>query len=470
MKMIYAGTEEALTPYANLLFNCNRNKNCEREFYIPIKVFSDLVLYADFVGEPETIGIEIIDVCDPETSYSAVSGLYVAGTKPDGSWYGVFGSLTVAPNTLKRFFVKISVLIDGVTYVYYSQQIEFPVCDPLTFVRSCYPLEEVGVDAVDCNGVYYGQPNNPDDALGNISYRYIHSAFVRMASVIEQKNKLTFTAFNNKKTYKSNFVREWLFESEIVPTFYKDELIGIFNRGNIEIDGTKWKLAESQDISMIDIDSKLWRLDITLDDLCKQTFGCAPDDCTFPPPPCNLDDEVSGEVADIEGVQTLTISVPVGTASGIQYEVYERDTLVLIASGSGLVPDTIIVPLAGIDPETTCYFWRYRMICDGNFSAWSTRQLFGDCDGGGGGPTYYSYHCERYLCSDCAIPLDEIIAQSTNPALTLFKYYKSLSSPGVTLRPTATSLAIAADTIVGIARDTCLLSCSDPPPPPPDDF
>lgn len=279
MKMIYAGTEEALIPYANLLFNCNRNKYCQREFYIPVQNFSDLVLYLDFPGEPETIDIQIIDVCDPESVFTATSSLYVAGTKPDGSWYGVFGSLTVEPNTLKRFFIKISVLVAGVTYIYYSQQIEIPVCDPLMLLQSCYPLKEIGVDTDDCNGIYYGQPNNPDDALGSITYRYVHTAFVRMGSVTEQKNRMTFTAFNSKKTYKSVLTRESLLEFELVPTFYKDQLLGIFNRGNIEVAGVKWKLAESQDISMIDKDSKLWRMDILLDEECRQPFGCASLDC-----------------------------------------------------------------------------------------------------------------------------------------------------------------------------------------------
>lgn len=285
MKLLSAGFGESVSPFTDLLFNCTRNKKCQKTFYVPVRQFSDIVLYTDLPGEPSLIVIDVLNVCDIDNEGTAISNKYVAGTKPDGSWFMVLGSLAVTPPlgvVYHKFFFRITVTIDGDDYVYFSQQYEFPLCDDTTFIRGCYPNQPIGSPAYDCNSIYYGFANNPDDVLGDINYRYIHSAYVRMASIIEQKNKLTFTAFNNKTTYKSVFNREWLFEQEIVPAFYKDVLIGIYNRGMVQVNGSEWKLSDSQDISVIDLDSKLWRTDVTFDEECKQTFGCLPRDCVLP--------------------------------------------------------------------------------------------------------------------------------------------------------------------------------------------
>jgi hypothetical protein len=274
MKMIYAGNSIVPIPYQQLLFNCTRNQKCEREFFVPVQNFSDIMLYVELPGKPDLIDIEVLDVCDDMASLNATTTAYSVGQKPDGAWYGVFGALVLPPNDLRRFVVVMNFLVDGVIYYYYSQQYEFPFCNDLKFIRGCYPEEPIGADAEDCNGIYYGFPTN-EDFLGLSSFRYIHSAFVRMGSVIEQNNRMQFTAFNSRKTYKTVFNREWLFEFELVPTFYKDHLVGIFNRGNVEVAGTVYKLAETQDISITDVDSKLWRMDMIFDSECKQNFGCA---------------------------------------------------------------------------------------------------------------------------------------------------------------------------------------------------
>lgn len=291
MKLISAGSALEPQPYTNLLFNCIRNPKCQRPFYVPVNDFSDIVFYTDLPGSPTVTLIEVLNVCDIDNVGTAVSTTYVAGTKPDLSWYGVFGGLVVTPPvgvTYNRFFFRFTFTVDGNDYVYYSEQFEFPYCEDLMTLKGCYPNEVAGVDAIDCNGIYYGVPTNAE-FLGDQYYRYFHWAFLRMASVIEQRNKMTFTAFNNKRIYKTLFNREWLLEHELVPGFFKDVLIGIYNRGNIRINGTEWKLAESQDISIVDIDSKLWKLDMILDSECKQVFGCKPADCEFPvpPPPCD---------------------------------------------------------------------------------------------------------------------------------------------------------------------------------------
>jgi len=323
MKLIPAGFGEMATPYTDLLFNCTRNQKCQRTFYVPVKLFSDIVLFTDLPGEPTLVQIDVLNVCDIENEGSAVASKYVAGTKPDGSWYAVLGSLIVTPPigvVYHKFFFRVTFTVSGIDYIYFSEQYEFPICETLTFVRGCYPNQEVGTDAFDCNGIYYGFPNNEEDFLGDHNYRYVHSGYVRLGSVIEQRNKMTFTAFNNRTTYKSVFNREWLFEQDIVPTFYKDVLIGIYNRGMVQVDGKEWKLADSQDVAMIDTDSKLWRLDIVFDEECKQSYGCKPRDCFLPVDPCCVPTLISADAVICE-TPTVASGLPLANAQvGVFYD------------------------------------------------------------------------------------------------------------------------------------------------------
>lgn len=470
MKLIYAGIGEAALPYTSLLFNCTRNRACQSEFFVPVNLFSDIQFYADLVGSPSLVEIEVLNACNVAEIGSAVSGSFVVGQKPGGTWYGVFGGLVVTPPmgvTFTKFFFRFTFTIGGQEYVFYSEMYEFPVCGQLMFIRGCYPNEPVGSEAVDCNGIYYGFPTN-EDFLGSQVYRYYHSAFIRMATIIEQANKMTISAFNSKKTYKTVFERESILEFEFVPTFYKNVMIGVFIRGNVQLGGTEYRLAESQDIRIIDKDSKLWKVDIVLAEECEQTFGCGPADCLPPPEPCNLP-EITPSIVEHEdpGVWVLSFSPTSGIF--LEWEIYDRDMLLVDSDDTdGANADPNSYWLDTISPDTDCYTVRWRIRCGtpGNyyFSEWSEPFQFGDCSTP---PTLYRYECERFLCSYCPEPFDTVVLISHNPSLTLFKYYKQLATPStVTVRPIATSMAVGADYIVGIARDTCVQSCNDELPPP----
>jgi hypothetical protein len=281
MKLLYAGAGVSEKPFSQLLYNCTRNKQCQREYFVPFKQYPDIFFFVSLPGKPSLIETTVLNVCDIDNPGSAVWNKYVVGQDASGNWYGVFSNPTVTPPDdviFKCIFFKLSFTISGVVHVYYSQQMCFPDCGTLLSLKACYPDIPEGANGSDCNGVYYGFPNNLD-VLGNASFRYYHWAYVRQGNVIEAKNKFTFNAFNSKKTYKSIFSREYLLEFELVPTFQKDVLIGIFNRGNITAEGTEYKLAESQEVSMIDTDSRLWKMDMTLDSECKQTFGCSQTTC-----------------------------------------------------------------------------------------------------------------------------------------------------------------------------------------------
>lgn len=334
MKLINAGLGGL--DYNGFLYNCTRNKACQRAFYVPIKQLTDLMFYADLPGKPDELGVSVsaIDACclaeapgefdsgefnedfniggDVPCEYQAVFNNYVIAQKPNGSWYAVFGNPTITlPEgiTLKCFFLKFTITVAASEYIYYTEEMCFEECLELTYLQGCYPNVLYG-DAEDCNGVYYGFHQGPDSHLGTLNYRYFHWAYVRHGSVIDSKLSFNFTAFNSKKTYRSEVSKEKTLEFEIVPPFYKDTLVGIFSRGNIRINGVEHRLSDQQDFSVVDFDSKYWQLDVLLAEECKQTFGCGVSDCSLPVPgeeECDFPTDVNFEEEEEQTTASATL-------------------------------------------------------------------------------------------------------------------------------------------------------------------
>lgn len=429
MKLIYGGPSGSTTSnWGNYLFNCTRNKSCQKAYYVPIRSLSFLTMYVDLPGKPDTYEAAIMDLCsqvcggDPgdfnndfnddyflgtncrPEERNLIFNNYVVGQKPDGSWYGVFGvpnDLGSAAINLSTFFVRFKFIVAGVEHVYFSEQMEIDSCAPLTLLRGCYPNEEAGADATDCNGIYYGFPTNVD-VLGSANYRYFHWGFVRMGSVIDATSKIAFAFFNSKKAYRSTVKREYILEFELVPTFYKNVLLGIFTRGNVQVEGVEYKLAEEQSWQVADRDSKLWEMDTVLDSECKQVFGCGVSDCTFPDPgsvidgPCmngpdNFSVVIDPDFSPDRYNFTFTGGV-FNAGDSLEWELREGATLidadVIIADPLKFVIDTAIHP--DFDPATKCYSLKVRKICsDGSMSAWSTFE-YGYCSAPAG-------PCHTYL-------------------------------------------------------------------------
>lgn len=399
MKLLFAGISgQANVDYTNHLFNCVRNPRCQREFFVPIKQWSDLMLYVDLPGKPETVESTavIADICAPfggdfnedfnedfdigegATLCNVVFEKYVIGKKPDGTWYGVFANPVVegCENT-KCFFVKMTFTIANVDYNYLTEQFCFPICNNLTLLKSCYPNETVGANASDPNGIYYGFPTNAD-FMGTENFRYFHWAYLRDASVIEQKNKLSFSAFNSKKVYKNGFTREWLLEFELVPNFYKNHILGLAARGHVDFGGTKYKLADEQDVQVIDRDSQLWKVDLLLDENTDQTFGCAEDSCVLP---CVLP-ALSLAFEEVEGIQVGTFTGGTVTADQpLKWEIRDFDTNALVDSGTISGPPLTFNTVPAFDPATGCYLIQWRLDCGGGaFTNWASMQYGETCE------------------------------------------------------------------------------------------
>jgi hypothetical protein len=277
MKMLYAGINGLPEDY---LFNCTRNQSCQRPYYIPIPSLFELQLYFDFqFGKPTAYVINII-TCDGEVIPLTWCS-YVIGQHTDDTWYGIF-TQPEQSDSIGYFYISAEFVFEGYTYKYYSNQIKIEECHSLVEISSCYNDTDNQQYAFDCNGVYYQYHAGTGIAAGNPLLRYNHKAFVRRGQVIESKNKLSFTLFNSRTAYKNSVTKEFLFEFELVPAFYKDILLAVFNRGNILINNIPYTLIESQDIGITDNDSKLWKMDISLTEICKQYFSCTPTVCETP--------------------------------------------------------------------------------------------------------------------------------------------------------------------------------------------
>ena len=413
MKLIFAGQSVfgSVPPYQDYLFNCTRNPRCQKEYFVPIRQLSDIQFYIDLPGKPTLITATLFNLCEIEceedpgdfnddfnddfdiggegcapAQCTIVFQKYVVGQTPAGGWYGVFSDPVAECIIPKCFFLKIAISINESEFIYYSQQICLEECDPLCLLEGCYPNEPVGSDAFDCNGLYYGFPVG-NDYLGTKNYRYFHKAYVRKCDIIDQSVKLSFTYFNSKRNYKTQQTNERMLEFELVPSFYKDELIAIFARGNIRRNGIEYRLSDEQNWKILDNDSKLWQLDAMLVQECKLLFGCGPADCLLPPEECVNNVEFGEYTFDELGNILFHFIGDFTGVMNILYELYEVDPIdgstTLVSSGTSPVPPgylTIDTNGGEIDPDSKCYLLKWKVDCGYAISGEWKEQRFGVCD------------------------------------------------------------------------------------------
>lgn len=272
--MIFAGSG---SPNAeNYLYNCVRNAACQAAFFIPVKDFSDIMLYFDLPSGASSASIQIVN-CDGSTASGSICN-NVFGQKPDGTFYGVVRLQGGGESGFTQFYIKATV--GG--YTYFSNHFEIDPCINLTKIEACYPapLPNTFPTSQDCNGVYYGYPFA--GGSGNTSFRYIHWLYVKNARVLGSKRKINFTFFNNKNPYNSVISKEYVLSFQPVPEFYADEIVGVIGRGQVTINGITYTVQDGQNFGVSDEDSGLWRTDIVLFEECKQYFNCSTDPCVIP--------------------------------------------------------------------------------------------------------------------------------------------------------------------------------------------
>ena len=412
MKMIYAGLSSSPNAVPEKwLYNCTRNPACQKPYYIPIIDFSDFILYFDFPGKPSVYSINLIPCDDTIIDIGTLMCNFVIAQKPDNSWYGIFTQLdSTSFPTLTAFYIDATFTINGNDYRYFSNQFQFDLCASISKVEACYNDPSLGADAYDCNGIYYGYHAGTGMAVGNSLLKYYHHAYVRYAEVIENSNKMAFTLFNSQTAYRNFFTRLYNFQFELVPGFYKDVLIGIFNRGNIGIDGIAYTLADAQDIAITNDSLKWWKMDMKLSSLCRQWFSCTPTTCIPVAPICINDFDTALYIASNGSAEHIHLSGGVlATGDTIIWQLFQGVTII----DSGVSDSVDIFFAVTLDTGANCYTFKWDKNCA--------------CGGSSGGGGLLAF---RYGYSD--IPFGDGTGGTVDK--TTFGYqYSGVLTPGADL-------------------------------------
>lgn len=181
--------------------------------------------------------------------------------------------------------------------------------------------------------------------------------------------------------------------------------------------------------------------------------------------PCEMPTNLQTDIPDpFTGSMNITWDEPVpAPASGYQWYLTKDDGVTETTVQTGNTDD-LFVAFAGLDFNQLYHFY-VRSICSTEVDPAEITSPYAHIqfitEEGEPEPTY-NYECEIYLCTNCSEPAGTLIASSTNPSLTLFKYYQALSSEAIVLRPIATSVGVAADQIFEPQFNSCFLACSAP--------
>lgn len=276
MKMISTPTAVAADQYPGYVYNCLRNAACERSYSAPLPGVPYLQTYVDFGANiPATMEWTLVDTCTGDTEQIIPSN-YVVGQTPEGNWYGVFKYFNNPVNPVTTFVVHLSAFVDTGAgplqeRTFFTQMMMVEPCAPLTKIKSCQP-EGATSTGFDTNGVYYGLPVNLD-YLGIAEVRFFHIAYVRDGKVREMSNKATFKS-SLYRNFRTTIEKIFQLETELVPRWYKDELLAIYARGAINIDDTKNYLVSDLNFDALNDDDLTWKPFAQLKETFRLFFGC----------------------------------------------------------------------------------------------------------------------------------------------------------------------------------------------------
>lgn len=281
MTMNQTGTPVTIDQYPNYVHNCTRNAACEPPYAAPLPSVPLLQLYVLFgIYKPALVQFYLQDTCadaDPEQLFPSN---YVVGQTPEGQWYGVFKYFNAPLSTVTNFVVWLSALVDApgglVERTFFTELLQVEPCDPLTKVKACQP-ENATTTGFDANGLYYGLPVN-DDFLGIAEVRYFHIAWVRLGKQRELNNKATFVS-SIYTTFRSTLERTYQLETELVPRWYKDELLAIYMRGALQINDGPTLVVSDLAIEPLNDNDLTWKPFVQLKTTTLLYFGCDASEC-----------------------------------------------------------------------------------------------------------------------------------------------------------------------------------------------
>lgn len=274
--MIPSGSNAPVTDWADYIANCNRNPACEPSYSAPLPGVPYLQLYVDF-GQYQPVTYEIIlqDICNQAHTEAMIPGTYVVGQTPEGGWYGVFKYFTPPVTAVTKFVVWLSAMVDTpaglIERTWFSQQMQVETCLRLMKLKACYP-EGATYTGFDHQGTYYGLPDG-DDYLGTPTVRYYHVAYVRTGKVRDLPPKATFTS-NLRRNFRTSIEESWQLEFELVPKWYKDQILAIYGRGAVQVnDGTTYLVSDLAFEGIEENDAQ-WKAWAQFKKTSRLYFGC----------------------------------------------------------------------------------------------------------------------------------------------------------------------------------------------------
>lgn len=277
--MIATTTPADPVDYPSYVHNCTRNAACEPAYVAPIPGISQMQFYVDFGSfQPFMLEFQLVNVCNNNDLIQIFPSNYVIGQTPEGGYYGVFKYFTELPVDVTSFVVWLSATGAGATTkTYFSQMMELERCLPLMKIKSCQP-ELATTTGFDVNGIYYGLPDEEGDILGISTVRYFHIAWVRHGKVRELGNKGTFKS-SLTRNFRTTIEKTFQVETELVPQWYKDQLLAIYARGAVQINDVKTYLVSDLNFEAINDDDLIWKPFAQLKETFRLFFGCDESEC-----------------------------------------------------------------------------------------------------------------------------------------------------------------------------------------------
>lgn len=305
--------------YAPYVSNCNRNPSCVLSYAAPLPSVANLQLYVNFGStKPATMEFKLINICNGDTE-QIFSSNYVAGQDSEGNWYGVFKYFNAPAGAITSFVVWLSSFVNtnaGLQeQTYFSELLLVEPCQALMKIKACQPASAT-TTAFDYNGVYYGLPQNVD-YLGISEVRYFHTAWVRSGKVVETAFKATFTG-SVTRNFRTQVDKTLQFQCEIVPKWYKDELLAIFTRGKVQIDDANYYLLSDLAFTGLNDDDAMWKPWAVFTASFRGFYGCDDSECIECCSPTVIsahttdnshDESGSGSESESESVETGNFTI-----------------------------------------------------------------------------------------------------------------------------------------------------------------
>jgi hypothetical protein len=303
MQMTQTPAVAAANQYAAHVHNCQRNARCEPPYMAPVPGVPYVQVYVDFGAyKPTSVEFRVVDHCTG-TVQQIFPANYVVGQTPEENWYGVFKSFAEPVIPVTAFVVYLSAMLETngepIERTYFSEMMVVEPCAPLTKIKACQPAGAT-TTGFDVNGLYYGEPVN-EDFLGNAAVRYFHIAYVRLGKVREMSNKGTFKS-SLTRNFRSTIEKIHQVETELVPKWYKDELLAIYARGAISVNDGPTYLVSDLNFEALNDDDLIWKPYAQLKQTHRLYFGCDDGACQECCSPIVLDAWVNdGGGSDVGG-------------------------------------------------------------------------------------------------------------------------------------------------------------------------